>query len=367
MRSSRRFRPRAALAPLIALAAALAIAVVPATQAGAAGTGGPAGTDGAAATAQVADLNGLTLTSVNNGRNLDVQNGNTGDGVFLVTNSAPGHHQEWSPVLRTDGSFTLVNDATGKCAAAGLPLRQQTCSGAAGQRWYFQPVSGAVDTYMVRNAGDHRCLDVVLAAQYDDAWTQTYGCNGSRAQQWRVPAWASAAAFDAAVQYAANRCQQDASTCSWRKGVQEPAAPLPTECVSPVWYNGTAAAVPWTFSLNTSSGWSSTLGVQFTSELGAGSPSPVQARVSLTISGSVTYDLREELGNSLTISIPPGQYGWVELSALATRVTGEWTFDAAGYPWTAQDTVTVPLRNDDQGGASVYLARAEAQFTGCGA
>lgn len=63
-------------------------------------------------------LNGLTFTSVNNGRNLDVQNGNTGDGVFIVTNSAPGHHQKWSASAQPDGSFTLVNDATGKCIEA---------------------------------------------------------------------------------------------------------------------------------------------------------------------------------------------------------------------------------------------------------
>ncbi|MGW8972288.1 RICIN domain-containing protein [Streptomyces platensis] len=136
-------------------------------------------------TAQADDgsgLNGLTFTSVNNGRNLDVQNGNTGDGVFIVTNSAPGYHQKWNAGLQADGSFTLVNDVTGKCVGAGYPLKQQTCSGSSGLRWYFQPVSGTSDTFMIRNAGDDKCVDVVLGAQYNDAWTQTYGCNGSKAQ-----------------------------------------------------------------------------------------------------------------------------------------------------------------------------------------
>ncbi|MEI5099291.1 RICIN domain-containing protein [Streptomyces sp. PmtG] len=296
-----------------------------------------------------------------------MQNGNTGDGVFIVTNSAPGHHQKWTADARADGSFALVNDDTGKCVETGLPLKQRTCSGASGQRWYFQPVTSAPDTFMIRSAGDNKCVDVVMAAQYDDAWTQTYGCNGSKAQQWRIPASLSEAARKAAVEYASARCQKDAKTCSWTKGSQAPAEPLPKSCVSPVWYNGTGEPVPWTFSLTTSSGWSSQLGVSFTSTLGTGMASPVQTSVSLTINGQVSYDLREDLGNSLVITVPPKQYGWVALSKLATKVTGEWTFDAGGYPWKAKDTVTVPLKSDDQGRSSIYLAKTGPEFTSCDA
>ncbi|QGV77122.1 RICIN domain-containing protein [Streptomyces ficellus] len=327
-------------------------------------TGQPRATDAAGA-AGASGLDGLTLTSVNSGRNLDVQNGNTGDGVFLVTNSAPGYHQKWNAVTQADGSFNLVNGTTGKCAAIGFPLRQQSCSGASSQRWYFQPVRGAADTFMIRNAGDNKCLDVVLGAQNDDAWTQTYGCNGSRAQQWRIPSQAAGAALRAAVDHASKRCQKDATTCSWTKGSQAPAEPLPKQCVSPVWFNGTEAPVPWTFSLNTSTGWSSQLGVSFTSTLGTGGPSPVQTSVSLTLSGQVSYDLRQDLGNSLMITVPARHYGWVALSELATKVTGEWTFDANGYPWKVTDTVTVPLKSDAQGRASIYLAQTGAEFTSC--
>ncbi|MFF8288684.1 RICIN domain-containing protein [Streptomyces sp. NPDC016309] len=310
-------------------------------------------------------LTGLTFTSVNSGRNLDVQNGNTGDGVFLVTNSAPGYHQKWNAQTQPDGSFTLVNGTTGKCVEVGFPLRQQSCTGSTAQRWYFQPVRGTGDVFMLRNAGDNKCVDVVLASQSDDAWTQTYGCNGTRAQQWRVPPAAAGAAFRTAVDYASKRCQKDASTCFWTKGSQAPAEPLPTQCVSPVWFNGTEAPVPWTFSLHTSTGWASQLGVSFTSSLGTGMASPVQTSVSLTLSGSVSYDLRQDLGNSLMISVPSHQYGWVALSELATKVTGEWTFDANGLPWKATDTVTVPLKSDDQGRSSIYLARTSPRFTSC--
>ncbi|MEW1656617.1 RICIN domain-containing protein [Streptomyces sp. NPDC093707] len=348
-------RPTAFRRALTILIAALGLTLGLTAQAG-----------GAQAAENCADLSCLTFTSANSGRNLDVQNGNSGDGVFIVTNSAPGYHQKWQARLQgSDSSFTLANDDTGKCVEAGLPLKQQSCSGSSAQRWYFQPVNGTTDTFMIRNAGDDKCIDVVLAAQYDDAWTQTYGCNGSKAQQWKLPGSAGAAALKAAVDHASQRCQKDGSTCSWTKGSQAPAEPLPKTCVSPVWYNGTAAPVPWTFSLNTSSGWSSQLGVSFTSGIGAGNTSPVQATVSLTLSGQVTYDLRQDLGNSLTIEVPTHQYGWVALSELATKVTGEWTFDANGFPWQAKDTVTVPLKSDDQGRSSIYLAQTSPDFTTC--
>jgi hypothetical protein len=93
-----------------------------------------------AGVAQAADdcsgLSCLTFTSVNSGLNLDVQNGNTGDGVFIVTNAAPGYHQMWEARLQgSDSSFIIVNGATGKCIETGVPLRQQPCSGASAQRW----------------------------------------------------------------------------------------------------------------------------------------------------------------------------------------------------------------------------------------
>ncbi|MGW3078717.1 MULTISPECIES: hypothetical protein [unclassified Kitasatospora] len=55
----------------------------------------------------------------------------------------------------------------------------------------------------------------------------------------------------------------------------------------------------------------------------------------------------------------------VTLSELATKATGTWTFDAQGFPWTADDTITVPLKYDANGGASIYSARTRPTFTNC--
>jgi hypothetical protein len=77
--------------------------------------------------------------------------------------------------------------------------------------------------------------------------------------------------------------------------------------------------------------------------------------------------MSQTLGNTVTIPVPAGEYGWVELAELATQVTGTWTFDVGGFPWTANDTVTVPLTTDSAGGASVYIAETNSTFTSCSA
>ncbi|MYW46439.1 RICIN domain-containing protein [Streptomyces sp. SID161] len=313
-------------------------------------------------------LNGITITNVNNGRNLDAQNGNTGDGVFIVTNSSPGYHQKWRlQPDRSDGSFSIVNSDTGKCVDAGTPLRQRSCDGRASEQWYFQPVTGSTATFMIRQKRDNSCLDVWYAANYDDAWTDNYSCNGTTAQRWVLSGTGTAAADarDLAVDYAAARCAKDTSTCSWSTRSQTPAAPLPKQCVSPVWYNGSESPAGYTFSINKQTGWSSSLGWQLSASLGTGAASPITTSVASTVSGNVSLSITEDLGNSVSATIPPNKYGWVALSELATRVTGTWTFDRNGFAWTADDTLTVPLKNDSTGGASIYSVQTSSTFTNC--
>ncbi|MBC3841008.1 hypothetical protein GXW82_14150 [Streptacidiphilus sp. 4-A2] len=109
-------------------------------------------------------------------------------------------------------------------------------------------------------------------------------------------------------------------------------------------------------------------------EVDGGGPAPVpsgkgtitlQGKVSASVTGSVTNSVSQTLGNTLTIPVPAGQYGWVALSELATQVTGNWTFDLGGFPWSAADSVSVPLTTDPTGGASVYVAETSTTFTSC--
>ncbi|MET9823074.1 MULTISPECIES: RICIN domain-containing protein [Streptomyces] len=307
-----------------------------------------------------------TITSASNGRNLDVQNGSTGDGAFVVTNSAPGHHQSWSlNVDTTSATFTILNDATGKCVDLGWPaLSQQTCRGKTSQKWYFQPVAGSHSVFLIRNASDDSCLDLTANAQYDDAWTGTSACHAAANQRWTTT---SDAAWNLAVDRGARRCQQDPSSCSWSLASEAPAAPLPTVCASAVWYNNTGSPATQTFSVTETTGWSSSITTALSSSVtgGGGELTPLQATVGTTLTFSNVWNGSTTVGDGIQVVVPDGHYGWVTLSLLARKVTGTWTFDAQGFPWTADDTVTVPVDSDPAGGATVYLANTSPTFTSC--
>ncbi|MFJ9446674.1 RICIN domain-containing protein [Kitasatospora sp. NPDC101235] len=310
----------------------------------------------------------LTIKSLSNGRQLDVQNGNMSDGAYIVTNSAPGYHQSWRlSVNPADSSFAIVNNDTGKCIDLAFltpALRQQTCAGQASQRWYFQPAPGGGDAFMIRHAGDNTCLDLLLGGQYDDAWTDQYGCNGTVNQQWSTGF--PLAARNLAVDHGAKQCQKDPSSCSWTTMSEAPAAPLPRTCASSVWFNNTSSAVQQSFSVTDDSGWSNSIGLDMTTSITSGAPENV---LTATVSSALHYTNEwhgsRSVNNSVTVTVPPQEYGWVTLAKIARKVTGTWTFDAHGIPWTAEDTITVPLSSDPTAGATLYIANTSATFSSC--
>ncbi|MEU7168167.1 RICIN domain-containing protein [Streptomyces morookaense] len=314
----------------------------------------------------------VTFTNVGNGKLLDVQDGSHDDGALIAVNPAPGSATSWRINTNTNlgSGFAIANATTGKCVDADRPyyqLRQQPCDGRATEQWYFQPVAGSTQkAFMVRHAGDNVCLTPEVPP-YDDNWAFTNTCDNSQLQQWTLPADAYSTAWNTAVDYAAARCAKDTSTCSWSTNSQTPAFTLPESCVSPVWFNDSSTSIPWEFTLTTTTGWTNTIGFKLSGSLSGGGTEllPVKIEVTGDIHGDTTLDLRQELGNKLTVSVPPRQYGWVTLSELATKATGTWTFDTQGFPWTADDTITVPLKHDPNGGASIYSARTRPTFTNC--
>lgn len=325
----------------------------------------------AVASARAADaspLGQLTITSVSNGYSLDDQNGTAGAGSIIVTDSAPGYDEDWSlGAIAADDSFTIVNDTTGLCIDSGLPNRQENCDDSATEDWYFQPVASSSSAFMIRQEGTDNCLDLLLGAPYSDAWTDTYGCNGTAAQQWTLPTAAYQSAYAMALTHAASVCESDSATCTFNATSQAPAAPLPTQCVSPIWYNDTSAPITWAFTISNTTGWTDALAIGGSLALSGGASVVMQGKVTGTLTGTntITLNISQTLGNTVTIPVPAADYGWIELSELAEQVTGMWTFDVGGFPWTANDTVTVPVVTDSTGGASVYIAKTASTFTSC--
>ncbi|MFD5417309.1 ricin-type beta-trefoil lectin domain protein [Streptomyces sp. NPDC127069] len=315
----------------------------------------------------------LTFTNVSNGKLLDVQGGSFDDDAAISVNPAPGSATTWRINTGTSlgSGFAIVNTTTGKCmdlTTARYQLRQQPCDGRASEQWYFQPVAGSAQkAFRIRQVGDNSCLTVQIPPGTDN-WAYTYRCDNTPYQQWKLPAEVYQTAWNSAVDYAAARCNRDTSTCSWSTTSQTPPFTLPETCVSPIWFNDTSTTIPWEFSLNTTTGWTNTIGFKLSGSLTVGGDiglAKLQLAVTAEVSGATTVDLKQEMGNKLTVSVPPRQYGWVTLSELATKATGTWTFDTQGFPWTADDTITVPLKYDPNGGASIYSARTRATFTNC--
>ncbi|MFV2174277.1 RICIN domain-containing protein [Actinomadura sp. LOL_016] len=309
---------------------------------------------GAVSAAQADESNdgdGWTFATAN-GRRLDVQNGNTGDGVFIVANNTPGHHQDWRLIPLGHGEFQVANNTTGKCLTETFPLTQRSCSNT-GQEWHFRPVNGKPNTFTLVRRNNDRCLDIVQNAQYSDAWTQVHGCNGSTAQEWTVPAAKQPEAMKLATDYYAHRCSTDVSTCSWNQTSEGEPEVLPREKASSVWYNDTSEKVSQIFTTVYHSGWSQSFSTGLSTSLGV--TTPVQTMISAQLSGTVTYQSDESEINGVVVVVPPQQYGWVDFAAVAKKITGTWTFDKGGFPWTTDGTVTVPVV-DSPAGSTMYVA-----------
>jgi len=84
--------------------------------------------------------------------------------------------------------------------------------------------------------------------------------------------------------------------------------------------------------------------------------------VTLSADYTYTYNVSQTLGSTVTIPVLAGDYGWIEPAELATQVTGSWTFDVGGFPWTANDTVSVPIAFSTTGGAGTYTAKTASTF-----
>ncbi|MGV9268177.1 RICIN domain-containing protein [Kitasatospora sp. NPDC003701] len=284
---------------------------------------------------------------------------------------ATGENRGWRlSIDRSDGTFEIVNKTLGTClgtdrswssdAGTWEYLFASSCRARAGQKWYFQPTAGG---YTIRNAENGRCLD---------AWDERFGagsgvvvgnCWGPAKQKWSflLSTWAQPTPgikpLDLAVDHAARQCQAAPDSCSWTMQEEGPAAPLPTSCESAVWYNDTSGPLDHTFTLTKTTGFSNEVGseVEVGFETGAVGSLITKVTAKLKVSYKHVWTGSESVGNQTRFTVPPGQYGWVTLSKISRKVTGTWTFDLNGSPWTAKDTISVPIATSD-GASTVYAA-----------
>ncbi|MFE2728339.1 RICIN domain-containing protein [Kitasatospora sp. NPDC059327] len=274
---------------------------------------------------------------------------------------------------QTDGSFGIVNRAFGKCLEVrGAAVEEWNivqaadCQVTPTQKWYFHP-SGT--GFMIRSASSGRCLEPWKGSLLRPGYpVGAMACTAAATQRWTLPGWTAAPTpRDLAVTYAAKTCEATPTACSWDMKSEAPAAPVPAECVSLPWYNNSPGPATHTFGLAKTTGWSNELTSQFETAFESGSAPSLIAKVTvkLTVSYKTVWSRSETVNNQMTYTIPAGQYGWITLNKIARKVTGLWTFSAGEFPWTAYDTVSVPIAHDSSGRSTTYGINAGPQPPAC--
>ncbi|WP_432141501.1 RICIN domain-containing protein [Streptomyces sp. bgisy084] len=328
------------------------------------------------------DFQDLLLPSTVTGRLVDVENGSYDDGATIVTNSgangdSPSRHWKFN-VDSSDSTFTIENNSTGKCVDKPdnkeHRLTQYTCTSNSSQKWYLELVDGTYNNFYIRNKESGKCMNLLNGSNYDGAWVGEWDCDGSSNAQFS-PAPPDGILENSAnpgnnfqrlaVQHAAATDCQDPTNgkCSWTALSSETAVVGAEQCVSTVWDN-TAGTDDLTtsYSRQVTTGYSNAAGFSFmlgaSVKWGTSLFGLVQGEVTLSASLTTTYThtdtTQEATTNATTLSVPPGQYGWVTVGQLGKKVTGEWTFDK-GTPteWKYTATVEIPAVDGTDGMQSV--------------
>ena len=134
-------------------------------------------------------LNGVhTVTA--GGQALDDPASSAGNGVQLDSWALHGgSNQKWTFTQQSDGSYTLVNGASGLCLdvnggsmSAGAAVIQYTCGGALNQRWQVAPLAGGGYTLTSARSG----LLLTTASTANGALVTQQTDTNSALQHWTI-------------------------------------------------------------------------------------------------------------------------------------------------------------------------------------
>ncbi|MFK0232659.1 family 20 glycosylhydrolase [Streptomyces vinaceus] len=129
-----------------------------------------------------------TLSSA--GKALDDPGSSSTSGTQLITwTPHGGPNQQWRLALNADGSYSMVNGASGLCAdvsggstAPGAAVVQATCTGGDGQRWLITPLGGGEHSV----ANKKSALLLTTASGADGAPATQQQDSGSAYQRWQI-------------------------------------------------------------------------------------------------------------------------------------------------------------------------------------
>ncbi|MFF4298511.1 RICIN domain-containing protein [Streptomyces vinaceus] len=290
---------------------------------------------------------------------LNATGNNDGNQISVTPDGT--NYPNWRLIRLADpGQFNIANTSSGKCIYASQPAQQQSC-GKEGEQWHFRPVDGKPNKFGIvrrdNSSGTEYCMDNRGGLHLWGILAQPNPCNGSASQEWTVPASKAAEARSLALDYYADLCSKNTSTCSWTQKSEGQPEVLPRRIASSVWYNATDSTMKQIFTTIYHSGWEQSYSAGVSTSFGVSVP--VQAMISSQLSVTQTYSSDETTVNGITVDVPAKNYAWVDFAAVGKKVTGTWTFDTDNQPWTTDATVTVPVVNSTAG-STMYIARTSA-------
>lgn len=113
--------------------------------------------------------------------------GNDGTHLVIRGDESPASQRQWYLVTNSDGTAQIVNQASAKCVdvwQSDNTLVEWVCAGQPTQKWYFQPVAGSDRDFVIRNAANGLCMDVLRDARHDNAWVGVDNCTRAKNQVW---------------------------------------------------------------------------------------------------------------------------------------------------------------------------------------
>lgn len=152
---------------------------------------------------------------------LDVSGGSSADGanVQIWQNNDTGA-QKWNFSRNVDGSYTIVNAASGKAldvkdaaASSGTNIQQWSRNGSAAQRWYIEYVSGGFRLSSALNTAF--VIDVSGGNAANGTNVALYASNDSKAQRFTFKATTYVQPLPADQQAMYNRAQWYNSNTDW--------------------------------------------------------------------------------------------------------------------------------------------------------
>lgn len=152
---------------------------------------------------------------------LDVSGGSSADGanVQIWQNNDTGA-QKWNFSRNVDGSYTIVNAASGKAldvkdaaASSGTNIQQWSRNGSAAQRWYFEYVSGGFRLSSALNTAF--VIDVSGGNAANGTNVALYASNDSKARRFTFKATTYVQPLPADQQAMYNRAQWYNSNTDW--------------------------------------------------------------------------------------------------------------------------------------------------------